>query len=87
MNDKLLDTSQLSLVDLAKRGLTAHLQTVVIDCIVDEQLSLFEARLRERLEATVRSITLGHIHQVQDFLKMTQELVVKIDVNMQEVKA
>lgn len=54
---------------------------------MDEQLSLFEARLRERLEATVRSITLGHIHHVQDFLQMTQELAVKIDVNMQEVKA
>lgn len=57
----------------------AHLRTVVLD--------LFEARLRESLQERVRSITLGHIHQVHDFLQLTQELVVKIDVNMQEVAA
>ena len=54
---------------------------------MEEQLDLFEARLRESLQERIRSITLSHIHQIHNFLQLPQELVVKIDSNMQGVAA
>lgn len=68
------------LVDLAKRGLTAHLQTVVLDAIVQEQLDAFEASLRERLDHHIKGITIGCIYQAKDLLKFRDEIVVKVDV-------
>jgi|GEM_PF-6007663 len=75
----------MSLLDLTKRGLEAHLQKVVFDLLVEEQMDAFEERLREALEEKVRSITVGHVEHVRDVMKLTEELYVKIDVNMQEV--
>lgn len=77
--------SALSLVELTKRGLEAHLQEIVLDEIVDEQLQAFESKLRQALKAHVSSITLGHVHHVKDVLHIRDELHIRIDVNMQEV--
>lgn len=76
----LTDVTHLSLVDLAKRGLTAHLQTVVLDAIVQEQLDAFEAALRERLDHHIKGITLGSIYHMKEVLKFRDEIVVKVDV-------
>lgn len=85
--NKLLDTSAMSFPDLAARGLAAHLQDAVINRIIDEQMDTFLVTLRAALEKHVRAITLGSLQQAHDVLGVTQELVVKIDVNMQEVPA
>lgn len=75
----------MSLLDLTKRGLEAHLQKVVLDLVVEEQLDAFEMRLRESLEEKVRSITIGHVEHVSDVMKLGEQLFVRIDVNMQHV--
>jgi hypothetical protein len=69
-------------VDLTARGLTAHLQQIVLDEIIEEQMDTFHLRLTAPLEYPVKRITLGHITTVQDVLKLRDELVVRIDVEM-----
>jgi len=71
-------------VDITKRGLTAHLQTVVLDVIVQEQMEAFEARLRASLEEHVRGITIGAVEQVKNVLKLRDELLVKVEVDFQD---
>ncbi|MFL1524279.1 hypothetical protein [Pseudomonas sp. O230] len=83
--NKLSDTTALSLVDLTKRGLEAHLQHVVLDLIVEEQMDAFEDRLRAALKEHIERITISHVHHVKDVLKLRDEMVIQVDVNMQEV--
>lgn len=78
------DTSRLSLVDLTKRGLEAHLQEVVLEKIVQEQLAIFEQRLRLSLVRHVKSITVGHVEHVTDVLKIRDEMRVHVDVDLQD---
>ena len=75
------------MLELTKRGLTAHLQTIVLDEIIEEQMDLFHTRLRSSLEQHVKRITLGHVHNVKDVLKLRDELYVRVDVEMQEASA
>lgn len=74
----------MSLVDLTTKGLTAHLQKVVLDIIVEQQMNLFEATLRQHLQEHIKGITLGHIEHVKRVVDFSEELLVRIDVNMQE---
>lgn len=74
----------MSLVDLTTKGLTAHLQKVVLDIIVEQQMNLFEATLRQHLQEHIKGITLGHIEHVKRVVDFGEELLVRIDVNMQE---
>lgn len=75
----------VSLVDLTKRGLEAHLQTVVINLIVGEQLEAFERTLRASLEHHIKGITIGHVENVRDVLKLRDEVLVHVDVDFQDV--
>jgi hypothetical protein len=74
------------LVDLTKRGLEAHLQEVVLDAIMAEQVTKFRQTLRPILEAHVRSITLGHVEHVHDVLRLRDEIAVKVNVDFQDVQ-
>ncbi|KAB0545947.1 hypothetical protein F7R01_23630 [Pseudomonas argentinensis] len=76
----------MSLADLTAQGLTAHLQKVVLDIIVDEQMAKFEETLPERLETHVKAITLGHIEHIRNHLKLADEMTFRIEVNMEEVQ-
>ena len=64
-------------MDLTKRGLEAHLQRVVLDVLVHEQLQAFERALRQRLEKHVIGITIGHVKHVKDVLNIRQLPVMK----------
>lgn len=79
------DTAELSLVDLTKRGLEAHLQRVVLDVLVHEQLQAFERTLRQRLEQHVKGITIGHVAHVKDVLAIREEILVKVDCEFHDV--
>lgn len=68
-------------MDLTKRGLEAHLQKVVLDLVVDEQMDLFETALRQRLGEIVKSITIGHVEHVADVLKLRQAVLIEVNVN------
>ena len=70
----------MSLLDLTKRGLEAHLQTIVIDLIVEEQMDAFEDRLRAAITEKCKSITIGHVRHVKDVVKLAEELFIRIDV-------
>lgn len=77
----------LPLADLTARGIEPHLQKVLLDIIVDEQMAKFEETLRERLETQIKAITQGHVSHVRNLMKLRDEMVIQIDVNMQEVPA
>lgn len=74
------------LVDLTRRGLEAHLQEVVLEQMVQEQLTHFERTLRDRLMDTVRRITIGHVVHMRDVLRIRDEIAVKVDVDFQDVQ-
>lgn len=74
------------LVDLTRRGLEAHLQEVVLEQMVQEQLTHFERTLRDRLMDTVRRITIGHVVHMRDVLRFRDEIAVKVDVDFQDVQ-
>lgn len=74
-----------NLVDLTKRGLEAHLQRVVLDVLVHEQLQAFERTLRQRLEQHVKGITIGHVAHVKDVLAIRDEILVKVDCEFHDV--
>lgn len=74
------------LVDLTRRGLEAHLQEVVLDVVMAEQVAKFRQTLRPVLEAHVRSITIGHIEHVREVLRIRDEIAVKVDVDFQDVQ-
>lgn len=74
----------LSLVDLTKRGLEAHLQTVVLDRIIQEQLTAFAATLRASLEKHVKAITIGHVDHLTDVLNLRNEMRVSVEVDFKD---
>lgn len=74
-------------MDLTARGLTAHLQTIVLDEIIEEQMDLFHKTLRSSLEEHVKRITLGHVHNVKDVLTLRDELFIHINVEMNGASA
>lgn len=74
-------------MDLTARGLTAHLQTIVLDEIIEEQMDLFHKTLRASLEQHVKRITLGHITHIRDVVTLRDELDVRIDVTMNGASA
>lgn len=75
----------VSLVDLTKRGLEAHLQDVVLEQIIQEQLTYFENTLRANLARHVRAITVSGVNQMKDVLQLRDELLVKVDVEFNDV--
>lgn len=82
-----INVSELSLVDLTKRGLEAHLQNIVLDLIVQEQLDAFEDALRSRLRHHITKLTIGHVAHVRDVLNIRDEVLVNVDVTMNEEPA
>ena len=74
------------LVDLTKRGLEAHLQEVVLEQMVQEQLTIFERNLRSSLVKHVKRIAIGHVVHMRDVLRISDEIAVKVDVDFQDVQ-
>lgn len=78
------DVKDLTLIELAKRGLDAHLREAVIQAVMQEVLAEFHATLRQRLEHHCRHITIGHIKHVQDVLGLRDEIQIELGIGFNE---
>ena len=80
----LTSVNNLDFVELAARGLQAHLQEAVIKKVVDDAVREFEQRLMEAITRASVGISLKHIETVKDVARLRDELRVHLGIHVNE---
>ena len=76
-----MEIDKLSAFNIIKRGIEAEVKDKIANDIINEQVELLKARLKEELKPILQAVTFERIDSYRDLMHMRDEMIVQIKVN------
>ena len=76
-----MEIDKLSAFNIIKKGIEAEVKNKIANDIINEQVDLLKARLKEELQPILQAVTFDRIDTYRDLMHMRDEMIVKIKVN------